>query len=67
MSEKIYCYDCKNCATDLDGKKRCKEPHSWCYSEQNVILETDTACELFQISWEKSFKKPELMTKIKGL
>lgn len=66
MADKLYCYDCKECAVDLDGKKRCKNPHSWCYSEETVILPTDTACELFHLSWERDFKKPELLAKVKG-
>ena len=66
MGDKLYCYDCKNCALDLDGKKRCKHPESWCYSSENIILETDVACELFHPSWEKNFRKPEVLAKVKG-
>lgn len=61
-----YCYDCKNCALDMDGKHRCKNPQSYCYSEQRILLHSTKACELFNVSFLKQFKKPELMAKIKG-
>ncbi len=66
MGDKLLCIECKNCAMDLDGKKRCKHPDSWCYTENTIILDTDPACELFHVSFEKDFKKPELTMKIKG-
>lgn len=66
MADNLLCCDCKNCQKDIDGKHRCKNPQSWCYSENKVILETDKACELFKMTWEKDFRKPELTMKIKG-
>ncbi len=64
--EKERCMDCKNCQKDLDGKYRCKEPASWCYSNGTIILESDPACDLFYKSWMKGFTKPELKMKVKG-
>ena len=61
------CITCKDCGKDLDGKKRCKNPNSWCYSGQTVILDSNDACELYKPSFEKDFKKPELTSKIKGV
>lgn len=57
------CKDCKNCAMQLDKKYICVAKKHY-----NKAIDDDTkACVDYQASFLVAFKKPQLLSKVKGV